>query len=317
MCRDCCPYGLPITLKLSNASVTFVNTLRVLVFGSTGTGKTSLCNTLTGKARPTDNGAKGITAKSHLYPPFDLNGLKVEVVDTVGLHESNHGTVPAEQAVIELVELLKKARDGFSLLVHVTRASRITQEHDEDYTFFVEKMTQNQIPVILAVTGCENEQPMQAWVERNQGAFKRFDYQEIVSCCFAAGGPMEAHFQPLRVLSRELLLKAIEAHGTQAPVKIYGEGTSSTFNEALTRIWNEFVSLAGLPDKYRRQVNESAYNLMKRLGVPQAIADAAITHIPELMKELGDKTPIPGGGKILKKLSEMMLRKTIGRNSQE
>lgn len=294
-----------------------MSTLRVLVFGSTGTGKTSLCNTLTGKARPTDNGAKGITAKSHLYPPFDLNGRKVEVVDTVGLHESSHGTVPAEQAVIELVELLKKAKDGFSLLVHVTRASRITQEHDEDYTFFVEKMTQNQIPVILAVTGCENEQPMQAWAERNQDAFKRFDYQEIVSCCFATGGPMEAHFQPLRMLSREMLLKAIEAHGTQDPVKIYGEGTSSSFNEALTRIWNEFVSLAGLPEKYRRQVNESAYQLMKRLGVPKTIADAAIKHIPDLLEEIGNKTPVPGGGKVFKKVSEYLLRKTIGRWGQE
>lgn len=117
--------------------------------------------------------------------------------------------------------------------------------------------------------------------------------------------------------SRELLLKAIEAHGMQIPVKIYGEGTSSTFNEALTRVWNEFVSLAGLPDKYRRQVNESAYNLMKRLGVPQAIADAAITHIPELMKEIGDKTPIPGGGRILKKFSEIVLKKTIGRSRRE
>lgn len=294
-----------------------MNTLRVLVFGSTGTGKTSLCNTLTGKARPTDNGAKGITAKSHLYPPFDLNGRKVEVVDTVGLHESSHGTVPAEQAVVELVELLKKAKDGFSLLVHVTRASRITQEHDEDYTFFVEKMTQNQIPVILAVTGCENEQPMHAWVERNQDAFKRFKYQEIVSCCFAAGGAMEAHFQPLRLQSRELLLKAIEAHGTQDPVKIYGEGTSSSFNEALTRIWNEFVSLAGLPEKYRRQVNESAYQLMKRLGVPKTIADAAIKHIPDLLEEIGNKTPVPGGGKVFKKVSEYLLRKTIGRWGQE
>lgn len=294
-----------------------MNTLRVLVFGSTGTGKTSLCNTLTGKARPTDNGAKGITAKSHLYPPFVLNGRKVEVVDTVGLHESSHGTVPAEQAVVELVELLKKAKDGFSLLVHVTRASRITQEHDEDYTFFVERMTQNQIPVILAVTGCENEQPMQAWAERNQDAFKRFKYQEIVSCCFAAGGPMEAHFQPLRVQSRELLLKAIEEHSTQDPVKIYGEGTSSSFNEALTRIWNEFVSLAGLPEKYRRQVNESAYQLMKRLGVPKTIADAAIKHIPDLLEEIGNKTPVPGGGKVFKKVSEYLLRKTIGRWGQE
>ena len=294
-----------------------MNTLRVLVFGSTGTGKTSLCNTLAGKSRPTDNGAKGITAKSHLYPPFEFNGLKIELVDTVGLHESSHGTVPAEQAVVELVELLKKAKDGFSLLVHVTRASRITQEHDEDYTFFVEKMTQNQIPVVLAVTGCENEDPMQAWVDRNWQSFERFNYREIVSCCFASRGPMEAHFRPLREQSRNLLLESIQAHSTQIPVKLYGEGTGSTFSEALTRIWNEFVSLTGLPDKYRRQVNESAYQLMKRLGVPQAIADAAIKHIPELMKEIGDKAPVPGGGKILKRVSEFVLRKTIGRVGRE
>ncbi len=128
---------------------------------------------------------------------------------------------------------------------------------------------------------------------------------------------MEVHFQPLRMLSREMLLKAIEAHGTQDTVKIYGEGTSSSFNEALTRIWNEFVSLAGLPEKYRRQVNESAYQLMKRLGVPKTIADAAIKHIPDLLEEIGNKTPVPGGGKVFKKVSEYLLRKTVGRWGQE
>ena len=116
--------------------------IRVLVFGATGTGKTSLCNTLTDKIRPTDNGAKGITAKSHLYAAFKTGECAVEIIDTVGLHESSHGTVPAEQAVVQLIELLEKARDGFSLLVHVTRASRITKEHDDDYRFFVEKMRQ-------------------------------------------------------------------------------------------------------------------------------------------------------------------------------
>ena len=293
-----------------------MNTLRVLVFGSTGTGKTSLCNTLTGKCRPTDNGAKGITAKSHLYAPFDFGERKIEVIDTVGLHESAHGTVPADEAIVELVTLLEKAREGFSLLIHVTRASRITKDHDEDYTFFVEKMTQNQIPVVLAVTGCENEQPMAAWVERNLDAFKRFDYKDIVPCCFASGGPMEAHFKPLRLQSREQLLKAIDTYATQSTVKIYGDGTSNTFNEALTRIWNEFVTLAGLPKKYRRHVNESANALMKRLGVPQAIADAAIAHIPDLMKEVGDKLPIPGLGPIFKKLSAIALREALGRQDK-
>lgn len=283
--------------------------IRVLVFGATGTGKTSLCNALTGKARPTDNGARGITAKTHLYSAFNTGDCKIEIIDTVGLHESSHGTVPAEQAVVELIELLEKARDGFSLLIHVTRASRITKEHDDDYKFFVEKMTQGNIPVILAVTGCENENPMTRWVERNQEAFTRFSYKELVPTCFATGGPMEEFFAPLRAQSREHLLASIVRNALAEPSKLYGAGTSNSFSEALTRIWNEFVSVAGLPDKYRRQVNESAYALMKRLGVPQAIADAAIKHIPDLVEELGNKTPVPGGGKVLRILSEILLKK--------
>ena len=290
-----------------------IKNIRVLVFGATGTGKTSLCNTLTAKTRPTDNGAKGITAKSHLYSAFKTGECKVEIIDTVGLHESSYGTVPAEQAVVQLIELLEKARDGFSLLVHVTRDSRITKEHDDDYRFFVEKMTQGRIPVILAITGCENEHPMSSWVARNQEAFTRFAYKALIPTCFATGGPMENYFAPLRTQSREHLLASIVQNALAEPSKIYGTGTNSSFSDALTRIWNEFVMLTGLPDKYRRQVNESAYALMKRLGVPKAIADAAVKHIPDLFEELGNKTPFPGGGKLLRKISEVFINRLSNR----
>lgn len=276
-----------------------MNKIRVLVFGATGTGKTSLCNELAEVSWPINNGAIGITDTSHTYPPFQANDYTIELIDTVGLHESNHGTVPADKAVVELIELLEKARDGFSLLIQVTRASRITKEHDDDYNFFVEKMTQCKIPVILAATGCENEEPMASWGEKNREHFKRFNYKEIVSTCFASGGRLEEIFKPLRRQSREELVRSILEHALPEPSKLYGDGTNSSFSEALTRIWNEFVELAGLPEKYRRQVNESAYALMKRIGVPKKIADAAIKHIPDLMGELGNKTPIPYGGQIL------------------
>ena len=72
--------------------------LRVLVFGTTGIGKTSLCNALTGRSRPTGNGARGVTAKSHICAPFSYKGAKIQFIDTVGLHESSSGTVPAEDA---------------------------------------------------------------------------------------------------------------------------------------------------------------------------------------------------------------------------
>jgi len=52
-------------------------TVRVLVFGATGTGKTSLCNVLSGRSRPTDGGAKGVTEKTHLYAAFEANGQKI------------------------------------------------------------------------------------------------------------------------------------------------------------------------------------------------------------------------------------------------
>ena len=281
--------------------------IRILVFGATGIGKTSLCNALTGRVRPTDNGARGITAKSHLYPPFQTGNCTIQIIDTVGLHESAHGTVPAEQAVIALIELLEKARDGFSLLIHVTRASRITKEHDEDYKFFVEKMTQSRIPVILAVTGCENEQPMISWVERNKDAFSRFSYKELVPTCFASGGPMEDFFAPLRAQSCEHLLRSIIQNALTEPSKLYGAGTDSSFSAALSRIWNEFITITGLPEKYRRKVNESAYELMKRLGVSEKIADKLIQHIPDLFEEIGNRIPVPWAGKILRKLSGSIL----------
>lgn len=287
--------------------------LRVLVFGATGTGKTSLCNELAGKSRPTDSGALGVTAKTHLYAPFRAGNVSIQLVDTVGLHESVHGTVPADQAVRHLVELLHQSRDGFNLLVHVVRASRITKEQEDDYVFFVDKVTQNRVPVLLAVTGCENEEPMSAWVEANRHAFARFAYKDLVATCFAAGGPMEDFYATRRAASRGALLSAIKAHASREPVLLFGPGTGSTFSDALTRIWNEFVTLAGLPDKYRRKVNETAYGMLKRIGVPKRIADAMVKHIPDLLEEVGGKVPVPGAGKALKYLARQALERLLRR----
>lgn len=288
-------------------------TLRVLVFGATGTGKTSLCNGLAGRSRPTDSGALGVTDKTHIYAPFTVGETSIVLVDTVGLHESVHGTVPADRAVVALVELLEKSREGFNLLVHVARASRITKEHDEDYIFFVEKMAQSRIPVVLAVTGCENEEPMSAWVDKNRTAFTRFAYKALVPTCFAAGGPLEEFFAGRRAISREWLLAAIHAHATLKPVLLFGPGTGSTFNDVLTRIWNDFVTLAGLPEHYRRKVNESAYAMLKRIGVPRRVADAMVKHIPDLLEEVGAKIPVPGAGKVLKHVARRMLDRLIKR----
>ena len=291
-------------------------TVRVLVFGATGTGKTSLCNVLSGRSRPTDGGAKGVTAKTHLYAAFEANGQKIQLVDTAGLHESSSGTVPADRALLQIVDLLKNAKAGFNLLVHVARVGRITKDQEEDYKFFVEKLTQGKIPVLLVLTSCENEVPMQSWVDKNRASFEPFNYEELVATCFAAGGPIETHFAPLRAESKEAVQQAILQHALHTPFKLYGVGTGLTLANVLSRVWNEFVDWSGLPKNYRLKVNESAYQLMKRMGIPEEVARLAVKHLPDLVEEVAGRIPFPGSGKIGRKLVEKILQKVLPKKTE-
>ena len=279
-------------------------TIRVLVFGGTGVGKTSLCNTLTGTTRPTDGGARGVTSKTHVYAAFRHKGHAIQVVDTVGLHEAESGTVPPEQAALQLVDLLKSSKEGFHLLVHVAKAGRITKQHEEDYEFFVDKMTDRNIPVVLALSGCENEEPMDSWVHQNGRHFSKFSYRALLATCFAGGGNLEAHYAPLRVESRAKVLDAITTFALPQAWKLYGEGTGHSYKSKLAQVWNDFVELAGLPAKYRAKVNESAYEFLKRIGVPKELAELAIKHIPDLIDEL----PVPG-----RNVLKILVRKVLGR----
>lgn len=233
----------------------------------------------------------------------------VDLVDTVGLHESLDGTVPADQAAQALVELLASARDGFNLMIHVARVGRLTRQHEQDHALFVDQLTQGRVPCLLVVTGCENEAPMTQWVDQNRGSFERFGYAGIVATCFGRGGPLEPHFAPLRLASREAVLAALQASALPTPALVYGGTTAITFNEALSRVWNAAVDILGLPARYRRQVNESAYALLKRVGVPDEVADLMVAHIPELLEDMGNKLPVPLLGRALRHLSSRVLQR--------
>ena len=285
--------------------------LRVLVFGGTGVGKTSVCNELAGRSRPTDNDAQGVTPKTHIYGVFNSQGVAIELIDTVGLHEADSGTVPAEMAVLQLSELLKHSKDGFSLLIHVVRAGRLTKHQQDDYDFFVNRMTERKIPTLLVLTGCENEHPMSAWVDRNQEHFRQFQYREMLATCFASGGSLESHFAPLREQSRDIILKKIVATALPAPLRLYGEGTERTASDFLAKLWNDFAELAQLPAKYRAKTNESVYDFMKRIGVSQKIADLAISHLPDLLGDVAGKLPVPGSGIIVRKAIKKLLEKVL------
>lgn len=97
---------------------------RVLIFGSSNVGKTSLCNALTGGNRPTSDGAAGCTFKSH-STLVTYRGVRYELIDTVGLNETDGGTVQSAEAMQNLLALLKSTKDngGYVVLLSILSLS--------------------------------------------------------------------------------------------------------------------------------------------------------------------------------------------------
>ncbi len=248
-------------------------TYRVLVFGSTGTGKTSLCNSLTGQKMPVNSSARGVTFKSHTFDSIEFGKNNLIITDTIGLNESDGGTIPAASAATELLQLLNNSKEGYNLLVHVMKAPRITKTHKDNYKLFYERIVQKDIPVILVATGCENDNPMSKWAEENTEHFEKdgFEYREVLATCFIEGGRFESNYAPLRAESKNLVLDAIARYALPSPKKIYFDENS--FEELLKRAWNAFCDFADLPEKVRFQIGESAYDFCIRMGVPKELAE--------------------------------------------
>ena len=192
----------------------------------------------------------------------------------------------------------------------------MTKEHQEDFEFFVEKRTLRKIPVVLVLTGCENVTPMNSWVDDNRSQFDAFGYAELIGTCLATGGPLEIHYAPLRRQSKAAVIRSTLAHALPEPHLLYGDGTNATFGQTLVRVWNFVVDLSGLPKQWRGHVNESAYELIMRLGLPERVAKLAIAHLPDLAQELASKVPTPCSGPVVRGIMEMLLKVVLPKPRQ-
>ncbi|MUG91327.1 GTP-binding protein [Scytonema sp. UIC 10036] len=219
--------------------------IRVLVFGTVGTGKTSCCNTLAGKKKEVSNQARGVTFTSQVYEAFEANGKSIVLTDTAGLNESELGTVPANEAFMQLTKLLKNSNEGYNLLIQVFRASRLTILEKNNYDLFVKGIANLKIPVILVVTGCEGFFPMSQWREENREYVESSDliYKDIICTCFAKAEQrteLEPIYARLRDESRQAVLAAIIKYATETPVKFYdstGQDYAKSFADMLKQVW--------------------------------------------------------------------------------
>ncbi|KAF8060787.1 P-loop containing nucleoside triphosphate hydrolase protein [Lyophyllum atratum] len=162
----------------------------IILFGETGSGKSSIINMLAdaqdSQAR-VDNTANGVTFRSEAFTRR-VNGQTYIIYDTVGLGESSGGTVDNTKAIAALYSLMRSTESGVHLLVYVVAGPRITTNHQKNYDMFYNIFCEKQVPIVLLLTHMDDivdDDADHQWWARNWGVLARkemaFDGQTCIT----------------------------------------------------------------------------------------------------------------------------------------
>jgi len=165
----------------------------VIVFGESGAGKSSVINMIAGEQIvESSSSATSGTFEGNPYS-VEIDGMQLKLWDTSGINDGNRSEVVTKQAVGNLHGLIQRLEDGVSLLVFCVRGPRINDTVIENYRIFHSVFCQRKVPVVLVVTGLEQEEPMDAWWPANEAIFRR---QEILfaghACVTATKGKVKS-----------------------------------------------------------------------------------------------------------------------------
>ncbi|KAG1778922.1 hypothetical protein EV702DRAFT_144856 [Suillus placidus] len=148
----------------------------IVIFGDSGSGKSSVINAIAQtQLAKTSSSATGCTFAYQRYR-VEISGQTYVLFDTAGLNEGTAGTVPAAKADENLKsllhELMSPRSDGIGLLVYCVRSTRARRALIRNYNIFYSAICRKKVPIVVVVTGLENEPDMESWWSANGKEFK-------------------------------------------------------------------------------------------------------------------------------------------------
>jgi hypothetical protein len=90
---------------------------------------------------PLQNGLLILKTSINILLACPLDAESFLFWDTAGLDEADSGTVPSEDAIGQLLHLLRSTKDGVNLLIFVMKLGAISQTVKKNYELFVDTIT--------------------------------------------------------------------------------------------------------------------------------------------------------------------------------
>ncbi|KAF9522884.1 P-loop containing nucleoside triphosphate hydrolase protein [Crepidotus variabilis] len=240
------------------SSFTNMSMPNIVVFGETGTGKSSLINMLAdGEVARTSSAAVGETFSSQDYV-VTIKNAPYRLWDTAGMNEGNKGTLPAEKALENLRNLVLGLQDGVNLLLYCVRAGRYRDILRVNYDMFHGIICQSKVPIVLVVTGLEHESPMDSWWKANAKEFNNYGlvFTDVACVTTSKGKEMkdgsfmfEEEYDDSRIAVRELIGRSCPPDA----LNLQSEQWIKQIGERMEKYMDEFNQRTGKERKALQQ----------------------------------------------------------------
>jgi predicted GTPase len=259
------------------------NIFNVVVFGESGVGKSSVIHMLFNHdiAEPSD-AALGFTFESKLYKGT-RDGYSFNIYDTAGLNESDNGRVKPDVAIGNLMKLVGHSQEGIHLLIMCMRKGRINSAIANNYQLFYNGIFGTHVPIILVVTHCELDDPIDSWKTMNQSLLRsqfKMEFNDIICVTTLNKGKHAAKFQTEYASSREELGRSIVRNSLKKAWVI--ENFADFIMVMMKRIWNLIASYFNFP---KVPLNNIIYSIFQKLGFGDTEATEKANKLVDELKE--------------------------------
>jgi hypothetical protein len=219
----------------SDDPIVSAQTKKILIYGSTGVGKSSLIKLVTGiqtidSVCTTFGSSHEFNFETEFSEFNRETSTESEIIgdstfyDTSGLNGPQTGIVPHSVAIRHLFNLIKSLRNGLNLLIYVRRI-RPLSTIDAQNIKLIKFLMKDKVPLICVNTGCENN--MNWWEEeKNNANITQFILKDGCSVCCIDISKLnndedkEFYIKKLKQ-SKQILLEKIKANLLREPYIFY------------------------------------------------------------------------------------------------